>query len=342
MEDRGLPTPRAQLRAPRSPPIPGCHSRAAPRTSSPAGARGASARRVAPSPTGGVPAGKAQLGRTGLGRVAARALPAPGRGLGGWTTPRGLADPAKPQAPSTPPATHLAARGSHMAGGLRRLLDKRAGDTEASRSGTGARRGAASRGSCGTGRGRAAQAESAFPRGCGGPRAIRCRLAAGGEGVAFAPRSVSRPAPGRGRGPRRGGPVSGVVSFEPEVRARGVGPRRELRLLGGQRRPAVMEAMAPHAHHGGARPSGLPRRPLRRRRRTHRASDAPAPSPEVGSGPGSRAPSCATLVASLMSNSPSGEAGAVQAPGRRTARSLRSERSGTGMCAQPPPGGPGD
>lgn len=291
MEDRGLPTPRAQPRAPRSPPIPGCHSRAAPRTSSPAGARGASARRVAPRPTGGVPARKAPLGRTGLGLVAARALPAPGHGLGEWTTPRGLAGPAKPQAPSTPPATHLAARGSHMAGGLRRLLDKRAGDTEASRSGTGARRGAASRGSCGTGRGRATQAESAFPRGCGGPRAIRCRLAAGGEGVAFAPRSVSRPAPGRGRGPRRGGPVSGVVSFEPEVRARGVGPRRELRLLGGQRRPAVMEAMAPHAHHGGARPSGLPRRPLRRRRRTHRASDAPAPSPEVGSGPGSRAPS---------------------------------------------------
>lgn len=36
-----------------------------------------------------------------------------------------------------------------------------------------------------------------------------------------------------------------------------------------------------------------------------------------------------------MSNSPSGGAGAVQAPGRRTARSLRSECSGTGMCARP-------
>lgn len=319
MEDRGLLPVRGQP-APRAP----RRARAAtPRTSSPAGARGASGRSVArrrPLRGGAVvPAGKAPLGRTAPGpvaRVAARArasadaLPAPGRGPGADDPAGGPSGTCGPHSPRRPPprththtpATHLAMRGSHMAGGRRRRLGTRAGDTEAPRSGPGARREAASRGSCGTGWGSAAQAESALPRGCGGPRAVTCRRAAGGEGVALAPRSVSRPAPARGRGPRRGGPASGVGSFGPEVRGRGAGPRRELRLRGGQRRPAVMEAIAPHAH-GGALPSGLPRRPLRRGRRTHRAPDAPAPSPEVGSGRGSEAPSCATLVASVMSDS---------------------------------------
>lgn len=187
-----------------------------------------------------------------------------------------------------------------MAGTRRRRLGMRAGDTEARRSELGTRRKAASRGSCGTGCGSAAQAESVFPRGCGGPRAVTYRLVAGEEGVAFAPRRVSRPAPPRGRGPRRGGPASGAESFAPGARDRGVGPRLELRLLGGQRRPAVVEAIARQAR-GGALPSGRPRRPLRRRRRTHRAPDAP--SPEVGSGRGSEAPSCATLVASVMPSS---------------------------------------
>lgn len=202
-----------------------------------------------------------------------------------------------------------------MAGTRRRRLGMRAGDTEAPRSEAGARRKAASRGSCGTGCGSAAQAESVLPRGCGGPRAVTYRLAAGDEGVAFAPRRVSRPAPPRGRGPRRGGPASGAESFAPGARDRGVGPRLELRLLGGQRRPAVVEAMARRAR-GGALPSG---RPLRRRRRTHRAPDAPFL--EVGSRPGSEAPSSATLVASVICRVPVTRAGTVQAPGRRAAKS---------------------
>lgn len=267
--------------------------------------------------TGGSPLGKLRGAAPPRPRRGAR-LPAPGRGRrggrdGGRTTPRGLrvSGPSEAQASPTThtgthaPATHLAARGSHKAGTRRRRLGMRAGDTEAPRSEAGARRKAASRGSCGAGGGSAAQAESVLARGCGGPRAVTYRRGAGEEGVAFAPRRVSRPAPPRGRGPRRGGPASGAESFAPGARDLSVGPRLELRLLGGQRRPAVVEAIARRARcgggGGGALPSGRPRRPLRRRRRTHRAPDAP--SPEVGSGPGSEAPpSCATLVASVMSS----------------------------------------
>lgn len=315
---RGQPAPRAPRR-----------SRAAAHTSSQAVPRGASA--------AGWPAWKALLGYAAPGPGRRARLPAPGRGRGGgegggkkedrrprWASgTRGPQSPRLPPArPPAPPATHLAVRGSHMAGTRRRRLGMRTGDTEAPRSEAGAgRKAAASRGSCGTGCGSAAQAESVLPRGCGGPRAVTYRRAAGEEGVAFAPRRGSRPAPPRGRGPRRGGPASGAESFAPGARDRGVGPRLELRLLGGQRRPAVVEAMARRAR-GGALPSGGPRRPLRRRRVALTARPTRRPRRSAADG-------AAKLRAARRSSPPSlpsschagGREPAVQVPRRRAAKS---------------------